>query len=229
MRTAGNLLQDSPLTDGQIFIEPFALLNQGFAGIGTSNLGSNSPENSLIFSAPSSNGYVLASLRFLLRTGFAPNYQEQFGTAALKPGPSTVANTSDPLNLVGMPPTPRASLATLTGGPNGFVAKGIRIDYVDVAYNIATNPLSSFLIGISTNKYVDNVATVSTSLLNIANNGLQTAVRANNYVTRVIPTNATFITSPDTKVIIQLQLVNGAAAAVVEIFGLTVGVSFNFN
>ena len=229
MRTSGQFLQDSPFTDGQIFLAPgIGLFRDDMRNqVITQNNGSS--PNNFNFNGTGTAYNLIASLNLLNRTGIAPNYQEQFGTAASLPGPSSVANTSDPLNLVGMPPTKKASLATLTGGSNGYVAKGAQFNWIDLIYSTGANALGSASIGISLFKFANNAAPVQTTLLAFANNGLPIAAQVNPFVARVTPTTQPgFIITSDTVLQINIQLLTGATGTL-QVYGAVLGVSYNFN
>jgi len=203
MRIAGQFQQDTPFSDGVIFFGVGSLVNAfNFTIASTLTVTPGSMSYAL---AASASGFLALALPTLGRTGTIPNYQEQFGTAALQPGPSSVANTSDPLNLIGMPPVKKSNLATLTGGSNGFVSKGYQVNYIDVIYQVNTNPLTSINIGITKNKFVNNQPVAASVILAYGVNGLQTAVQANPYVTRVTPTNISFVVDSDAQYLIGLS------------------------
>lgn len=228
MRTAGQFLQDSPFTDGQIFIGPGQFgLAVGNPAIALGNSGANYAPAYYNLNGAGTTYNLVATLSHLLRTGTAPNYQEQFGTAALVSGPSSVSNTSDPLNIVGMPPTKKANLATLTGGPNGYISKGIQVNWIDVIYSPGANNLTSASLGITAISFANNVAFANTVLANYSA-GLPITAQTNPYVTRVTPTTIKFIVSNDSEIQILVGLQTGATATC-AFYGIVVGVSFNFN
>lgn len=230
MRTAGQFLQDTPFVDGQIFLSAADCSLSGFASGPVQNLGGPTVDIYSSFTAASTSCYVTGALRFLNRTGTQPNYQEQFGTAALVPGPSSVANTSDPLNLVGMPPTKKASLASLTGGANGFVAKGVQINYVDLIYSIATNAMTNMNLGVFAFNYVNGVAVNKVSLYPWGSViGIPLAVAANPYVFRIPMPTIQMFTNSDTKVFAHFFFSSSASAPVFNFYGMVFGISYNFN
>jgi len=230
MRTSGQFLQDSPVADGQIFLGPFT----GLALVGgntTNNINQNNGANANFFNlnGASTTYNIVANLTNILRTGTAPNYQEQFGTAALQPGPSSVANTSDPLNLTGMPPIKKAVLATLTGGSNGFIAKGMQINWIDLIYATGANAVTSVFASLDAIKFANNVAPVVTNLFNnYGGASFPTAAQTNPYVARATITNPSFLVTTDSTFQVNIQVITGATATT-SFYGIVLGVSFNFN
>lgn len=230
MRTAGQFLQDTPFVDGQIFLSPADMFNSGWTSGPIQNAGGPTVDIANILTSASTTAYSSAALRFLNRTGTQPNYQEQFGTAALVPGPSSVANTSDPLNLVGMPPTKKASLAPLTGGVNGFVPKGIQLNYIDVIYLVATNAISNFALAVYAINYANGVAANKVTLYALNTpTGFPLTVAANPYVFRVPMTATQMFTNSDTKIVIHSFFQSTTSAPSLTFYGLALGVSYNFN
>jgi hypothetical protein len=229
MRTAGQLLQDTPNTDGQIFIGPDELISPAL----TNSALSQSGEGLLVLTAPAAATTDLyKTIDKILRTGQAPNYQEQFGTAALVPGPSAVANTSDPLGLVGMPPIKQASLATLKGPITGFVPKGIEITSVDLIYQVATLAVTSVSFGLTATKYglpgAGATAPVVTNVVTFGTNSLPVAISANPVTTRIAIANPIFIVSPETKLQLHVRVV-APATAVLTLAGVILNVAYNYN
>ena len=229
MRTAGQFQQDTPFTDGQIFLGPGDFSYQG----GAQGVAYAIPGNGLYYLNLNGVGnayYYVANLndKILLRTGTAPLNQSQFGTAASVPGPSSIANTSDPLNLSGMPPIKKANLPALTGGYNGYVSKGFQVNWIDVVYSTGANALANAQIGLTATKFANNVAPVVTNLIAYGNNSLPLAAQTNPYVTRVNVANPSFIVTTDTAVQLFIELLTGATGST-QFYGAFVGVSFNFN
>src|SRR5690348_16966367 len=106
-RTAGYYQQDSPFTDLKLRLAPQDFTN---TGAGTATLTVNA-KGDISYNAAASQVLVFtASLSKLIeRLGFPLFLQENFGTAAGVPGPSSVANTSDPAANQGYPPFTGAS------------------------------------------------------------------------------------------------------------------------
>jgi len=229
--TQNRWTMDTPNTDGQIFIGPAGIVttNMTQAGVYFTNFTSAWELNAATTTAT----YGCAP-PIMLRTGVLATpqlTQQQFGTAALQPGPSSVANTSGPLALPGgFPPLKNNQLATVAGNlPAKGTGKGFQLNWIDVIYQINNNALSAFTIGVGVNQFANNVATNLTTLLADGANGLQTAVQANPYVTRVNITNPSFIVTPDTELFIGGKVVSTVSIPVFYLWGLVLGVSFNFN
>src|SRR5271170_3070597 len=105
MNTLGRLEMQTSFTDGQIFVGasefwPLVVAGAPVASAGAGLFTRNIPA--------STTANLFSNISKLFRTGqlaSASVNQEQFGTAASVPGPSTVTNTSDPLDLPpGFPP-----------------------------------------------------------------------------------------------------------------------------
>lgn len=225
MRTAGQLLMDTPFSDAQIFLgaDDFALVTGTRPVISQGTLGlPNVP-----ITANATTAYA-ASLGETLRTGTAPNYQQQFGTAASVPGPSSVPNTSDPLGLQGFPPIKAANLPTIKGPVTGFLPKGTQINWVDLVYVVSGAALTSASVGITAALFVNNVAPVVNNILTFGTNGLPTATQVQPYVFRVLVPTPAFIVSPDTNIVLNVQFVAPVGETGI-FYGASLGVSYNYN
>lgn len=155
--------------------------------------------------------------------------QQEFGTAAAQPGPSTVPNTSGPLALrPGFPPILAANMATLGNIQRGPIPKGVQINSVDAIYSVAGAALSLATIGVTKTVFANNTAPVVTNLLANAANGLPTAIQAQPYVTNVPLTTVAFITDNDVEPLIELDLTT-AAGGTANLYGLVARCSFNYN
>lgn len=227
--TRNRWTMDTPNPDGQIFLDPYQIYFSAGSFGGTFT---GTPISFYwTFNTASASADFALTVPALSRTGVLATpalAQEQFGTAALQPGPSAVSGTSSPLGLQNYPPYTNAQ-NPIYGGTPGPVKKGYQVNSVDVIYSVATNALSAFTIGFGTNTFANNVATSYTSLLATAQNGLVLAVQANPYVIRVANPNPSFTVASDTEFIVNGVITNGAAAATVNIYGMVVNVSFNYN
>jgi len=221
MRTAGQIIASQPNTDGQLFIPV-----SRFSAVGTvPALASAGPGLLTATLATATTYNLFAAIDELLRTGLAPNYQEAFGTAALVPGPTAVANTSDPLAIDGMPPFTNALNPTLNP-QKGFVPKGMQINWVDAIYS-APAAITSATLGLTTTKYVNNTAPLVANIIALGANGLPAGLQAQPYRTRVSVATPAMIVLDGCEVILNLNFATGAGNAV--LYGAVVGVSFNFN
>lgn len=224
MRTGGQLLQDTPNTDGQIFVPATRMaLTAGTAPATTSAAG-------LLYSLVAASGTAnfFDALSTLLRTGQAPNYQEQFGTAASVPGPSAVANTSDPLAITGIPPITNLQMPTVKGAQTGYIPKGLQINWIDVIYQVLGVNLTSVTYELSKTIFKNAVAPAVTALVALAANGLTTAVAAQPTRTRITPATPVFSVDDGTELISNLNFVTPAGSTV-KFYGIIYGVSFNYN
>jgi hypothetical protein len=217
---------DTPFTDGQVFLGPGTdiLVQSGTVTVGTTGPGL------LTYNQASTVAAVyFADPGQMIRTGQLATpaiSQEQFGTAALQPGPSAVANTSGPLGKQGFPPFTNAQ-NPVYGPLTGAMKKGFRVDYVDVIYSVATVNAALATIGITTTKFVDNVAPLVANILTLGANGLPVAFRANPYVFRITMVSPVFINLADTEVLINLNLTAGTGGTT-SLYGIVLGMSFNW-
>ena len=184
------------------------------------------------FSVPfngANNIVLIANAKLLTRIGQTPNYQEQFGTAALVPGPSAIPNTNDPIAIVGMPPFTNAlNPIQLPAGNRNYIPKGVQINWVDLIYKLTVVPAVAIQFGICTINYQNNVAPVSTTLLAYGTNGLPTAVQALPYRKRINLANPVMITLDTAEIVLQLGL-NISATSVNNFYGAVLGMTYNYN
>jgi hypothetical protein len=178
-------------------------------------------------------GTFFANLELYIRTGVYGTTaydQEQYGTAASVPGPSTVANTSGPLaELPGFPPMVAANMPTLGGIQRGPIPKGTQIDSVDIIYNIGAVNASTATIGLTKTVFADGVAPAVTNLIALGSNGMPVAFQANPHVFNVAVGSPAMITSSDTEVVLNVNLTAGAATGTVAFYGVVVHCHYNFN
>ena len=228
--TEGSWTQDELVSDLQVFFGADKLID--IAGLAT---GPTNPSLGLVEkNVPSTDAatFIVDLNSLFLRSGvFATpaGSQEQFGTAAAQPGPSTVSGTSGPLAFIqGKPPMTAAQMATVAGSQSGPKPKGIQINSIDVIYSVNAVNAAAATIGLSKTVFADNVAPVVTALLAIANNGLPLGFRAQPHVFNVpIPTPA-IIVAADTELLVNLNLTAGAGGTI-TVFGIVVKASYNWN
>jgi len=221
---------DTPNTDGQIFIgaahfkDTSTNATYASAGAGLFTLNQAASKASTYFSEISE----------ILRTGMlatAALNQEQFGTAALVPGPSGVANTSGPLALNGFPLSGSTQNPTISGNlPGSTGKKGIQINWFDVIYDIEAVDLTTATCGLTTTTFAKTPAAPTVAnIVALAANGLP-VVHSNGVAqrTRVTPATPAFITLDGCEVIININLTTPAGGTSL-FYGVVFGVSFNFN
>ena len=155
--------------------------------------------------------------------------QQQFGTAAGVAGPSSVAGTSGPLALKpGFPPLTAAQLPTLGAIQTGPIPKGFQIDSVDVCYQVSTVNASLAQFGLYTNQIKNGVANSPTALVALGTNGLATAFNANPYVKNIVNPSPAMIVTPDTFIVVQVNLTAGSGGTI-KFWGIEVYGHFNYN
>ena len=229
--TDGKWTQGTPQTDLALFIGADQWTD--FAGLATNPA---TPAAGLLYKiVPSTD----ASLFFVTPEGLllrALSYastaldQEQYGTAASVPGPSTVANTGSPSGLlIGHPPLTQAQMATLGNIQRGPIPKGIQINSVDVIYQVLAVTAVAATVGLTTTKFANLVAPSVANLIALAANGLPTAIGAQPQVTNVVvPAPAMITPNVDTQVILNINLTAGNGGTI-NFYGAVLKCSFNFN
>jgi hypothetical protein len=236
-QTEGRWTAKTPFPDLQVFYgaDEFALLG------GTAPLPATIATPGLLFRtvAAGSAAIFAKTLDLYLRSGIfaTPAYdQEQFGTAALQPGPSAVSGTNDPLalrgsgtpNFQGFPPIPSSRLATLGNFDTGPSIKGIQIDSVDVIYQVLTDATAvAATIGLTKTVYGNLVAPVVTNLIALGANGLPVVIGAQPQVTNVAIATPAMIQAADTQVLLNINLTGGTAGTI-KFIGAVVKAHYNF-
>jgi len=170
---------------------------------------------------------------FLRRTGMLAtptNAQNQFGTAAAQPGPSSVAGTSGPLALSGggFPPLTGANLPTVKGPVTGATSKGLQLNSIDVIYSNTVANLGVATIGVQKTKFADTTAPVVADILALAANGLPVAFQATPHVKNVAIASPAMLTDTQSEVTVNVNLTAGAGSTV-KFYGVNLHLSYNFN
>jgi hypothetical protein len=239
MKTLGRLEAQTGFTDAQLFIGASDFLPLVVAGAPVASAGAGLYTRNV---PASTTANLFANISTLFRTGqlaVAGTVQQEFGTAALVPGPSSVANTSDPLNLPpSFPPNwnPSATyLPTLTGGYKGAIPKGIKFVWVDAVYEVDTGAITSATLGF-TNTQMPPVGTSAaptvTNIIALAANSLPVAANTAGQATRTrvtVPTAAAiFYILDGSEFILNINFVSPASNTV-KFYGCVVGCHFNYN
>ena len=154
--------------------------------------------------------------------------QQQFGTAAAQPGPSSVAGTSDPEGIRGFPPFATNRLPTLVGPQTGVVPKGVQINSVDLLYSLGAVNASLAQVGLTNTNFVDNVAPNVVNLIALGANGMPVAFRAQPYRFNVVVPTPSFPILPDTETVLNVKITAGSGGTAV-FYGAVLKASFNFN
>ena len=156
--------------------------------------------------------------------------QEQFGTAAAQPGPSSVSGTGGPLGLPqGQPPMLSSQLATVSGNyVSGPSKKGLQIDSVDVIYQVLTDATAvAATIGMSYTNFANLVAPAVTTLITLGANGLPVVIGAQPQVKNVAVASPAMIVGSDTEIILNINLTGGTAGTI-KFYGAVVKGHYNF-
>lgn len=227
-RTAGYWMQDSPFTDGQIFLP--ASVGQMTTGSGTGTLTRNAKGDIYVAcTAAAVFDQRLESL--ILRTGMQDDAQQQFGQAVATAGfqgqqaqnaPPTVFAT--PWQQSGRPPFTIAQNEVVpTSRP-----KGIAIVSVTPVYTVVTGVLTLAEVGISKSVFTNGTQTIS-DILAFANNGLSLSVAAHKAITvSVLAANQVMQVSPLTEIVVEVALTPTGGDSV-NYYGCFLGVNFNYN
>jgi len=222
MRTAGVLQMDTPLPDGRIVILPKDI--QGGGSIANAN-------NTTSLAVTGANVTLFGSFNgMLLRYGMSDDAQQQFGKGAPSGGyqgaqgqaVGTLTPFTTPYGQSGRPPYSNVrQLLTPNGRPKGLMPTA-----VSVVYSVTGGPATAFSFSI--NKTAFNVGQVPTGvvILNSTNLPLQTATTQ--IMTTPIPANAqNFLADPFS--VLNFIMGTNAGAATINIFGIFLDVSFNYN
>lgn len=236
-RTKNRWEQDTGFTDGEIFLGATAFTPTAASGAVTIV---NSAAGLLTLNvAASLTANLFTELNAILRTGQLASTgvsQQQFGTAALVPGPSTVVHTSDPLNSpAGFPASSTASNPALTGGPKAPIPKGIRPIWVDLIYEIDTGAITSVTFGLTQTQMPlvgTSAAPVVTNIITLGANSLPVAANTAGQATRTriaVPlANQNYIILDGTEIIANVNFVTPASNSV-KFYGIILGCHFNYN
>lgn len=239
--TDGSWDQGTPVSDLQHFVSAAQFLDS--SGLSTvTNPGMGLISRNV---PPGDACTFFANLAPFTRTGVYATpalSQEQFGTAAAQPGPSTVSGTSGPLALYhGFPPTLGGQMATTFGSLNqstpggiltGPAAKGFMPTSFDVIYTVTSVAASVATCALYLTHFVSGAAATVTTLVTLAANGLATATNTGlQYVINVPLTGAAlaFITSGDTELIANVNFTAGASTGTVQFYGIVVHYTYNLN
>lgn len=226
--TDGRWEQNTSFPDLQYAVDPYLIVDTaGHATYGSAGSG--------LFSAnlgASVASTMLVNLMPLIRTGVyaTPAYdQEQFGTAAHQPGPSTVAGTGSPLGLLpGFPPLTQSQMATLGNIQTGPIPKGTQIDSIDLIYTVTGAALTLAQVGLTKTAFVNNTAPAVTNLIALGANGLATAVQAQPYVINVPVPSPAMITTSDAFLYLAINFTTQAGGSL-NLYGAVVRAHYNFN
>lgn len=231
-RTNGLVEMDTPSTDGQFFIgasafddlAAVATLASASAGLLSFNIASTAAAN-----------FFTDVVALMRRTGMfaTPNLtQEQYGTAASVPGPSSVSGTNSPDGVVGFPPFLAAAMPTLVGPVAGAIKKGFRVTSFDVIYEVNTVNAALAQVGYTVTQFLNAVAPTVTNRVALAANGLPTAFNAAGtgrpYVTNVAVPSPVFSTASDGESVINVKLTAGSGGTI-KFYGVVLHVDFNLN
>lgn len=233
MNTDGMFTQNTPVTDGHIFIGPSEW--QSTTAINT--LFGTSGEGNVYLLLPAGGTVNLfTSLEAILRSGMYALFGDRaFGTKGPPPvpGPSIVSGTSGPRGITSKPPITKTQMPTLVGPAREPVPKGIRVQAVDVIGTVLNTPLTSISFGLTSTAFSASgavpAAPVVTNIIPYGNNGLPIAVATNpGTATIQVPTPTFIIPTTPTTVIAHLGVVTPAGSTFV-FYGINLRVSYNYN
>lgn len=229
-RTSGFWEQDSPFPDGRSFIA--AATTQITAGAGVKTR-----------SALGLVGFALAASQtvtfdfdlssYIFRFGKQDDEQQAFGsatgvgqnslpvTAGVVPGYGQFATN---LQQSGRPPfTIAQNQVVPTSRP-----KGVNITFIGPFYSVTGAALTSISLGLTKTVFGNTVPPVVTNLLAAGTNGLNTAVNANPYTTGAFIPSPQMLNVSLSQYIAELTLVLPAGCTAF-VYGLNIGISYNYN
>ena len=229
--TDGRWTSGTSFPDLQIFLgaDGFSLLG------GTAPLPATIATAGLLFRTISAGSAAILAKslsELMLRSGVyatPADSQEQFGTSAAQPGPSSVAGTGGPLQLPqGQPPMLSSQLATVSGNyVAGPASKGIQIDSVDIIYQVLADATAvAATVGLTATTFSNLTAPAVTNLIVLGANGLPVIVGAQPQVTNVTVTTPTMIIGADTEVLLNINLTGGTAGTI-KFYGAVIKAHYN--
>ena len=233
--TDGKWTQGTAITGASVFIGADQF--KDFAGLATFPA---APSAGLIYqTVPATDACkFFATISTLLRAAIYATPaldQEQFGTAAAQPGPSSVSGTSGPLALApGYPPITAANMATVGGtvGGSGIVSgaslRGIQINSINVVYQVLSLAAAAATVGLTKTVFSNLVDPVVTNIIALGANGLPTAIGAKVQDTNVaVSSPAMIIPSTDMQLVLNVNLTGGATGTV-NFYGVNINFSYNY-
>jgi hypothetical protein len=227
--TDGMFTMDTPNTDGQFFVGASEFIDT--AGVATTASAGAGLFSKNIASAAAAT-FFANIVPILRRTGMYATpalNQEQFGTAASVPGPTTVANTSGPEGTQGFPPWTQAQLPTLIGAIAGPISKGFRVTSIDVIYEVDTVIATLATVGLTVTQFVNGVAPTVTNRIALGANGLPVAFATGlPYVKNIVVPSPVFSTASDGETIVNVNLTAGTGGTI-KFYGVVLHVDFNLN
>lgn len=224
-RTNGFWEQDQAFPDGQIFLSAGAgLVTAGAGTLTRDGLG-------LINLALAASQTVILdfTLRNIFRFGKQDDEQQAFGSASgtgqqsLATPPGTFSTNWG-----------QSGRSPFTIAQNQVVAtkrpKGIGILSVTPIYTVSTLALTSVSLGVTKTVFANGVAPAVTALLAAGTNGqpVATSANPNAVVSALLAANQAPITDVNAEVITELTLVLPATSTA-KVYGVVVGVQFNYN
>jgi hypothetical protein len=250
MHTAGYVTQGKPNTDGQFFIcasDAFIYASniggEGSATLALDQVGNGAEAPAIQIAAGLSFGIgfdlntIITRLGMLQSQNFATNSSQQaFGTAE-GPGPNATSGTSSPAGFGAnsvIPPVTTANLPTLIGSVSGPPKKGVQVNYIDLLYanradvgravNVALQGVQ-FPLGLGVQ------ATFDTNNLSYDLTSDQLAITPDQHCNRLrIPnTNPFMLTNDGDLLTVIVSGQTGVGENSLSVFGIIVGISYNYN
>lgn len=232
-RTQKRWLADQGMPDGQ----PFMWLSAGDVYSGTGATTGYTASGNFQLSLPTAaQAYVIAkSLNSLLfRTGMQDDLQEFFGSA------QTQFSATQSGGKAGGMASPPAAFSTPAGvsGPPPFTGiseftpvtaarpKGIQINSVTCVYEVGAVDASVNSIALYGTSFVNGVAPSVSTILAATN--LTKTHAATPYVTTVSLSTPAYLTGQNTEYSLEWKLTPGASTGTALIWGVFLGVTYNF-
>lgn len=226
MRTQGRQDCDLPYVDGNIIFEASDMLVTG--GTATATRVAKG-ELSWRFGANQVGVLMIPLGSVLFRSGLQDDLQQQFGSGAASGAQGLAAppaSFTTPASVSGRPPfTGATQFVPPTSRP-----KGVLIKSVTLRYAISGAALTQNNFGIAKTVWANNAAPVVTDLLANGQNGLALATQAQPYVTTIaLPTNSqVFLTTIEQTIMMEWDPTTQGAGQL-DVFGIRLAVTYNFN
>ena len=221
--------QDSPNSDLEIFVGPMEWVDASLNAVFGAD-GNNVPYLNVAVSK--SSALFADATAALKRTGVYATpalSQQQFGTAASLPGPTQVANTSDPEGIRGYPPFAASVLPTLVGPQGGAIKKGIQVNSIDILYTVGgSGSLTSLLTSLLSITFIPGSATAPVTLALQNQTGAALAAGAVIQKVSIPVTTPAFLVTTDTQLYFRIPVTTSATASF-SLYGSVLKCSYNFN
>lgn len=226
MRTNGAFQQATPVPDGMIWV-PIGAGSDPSASGATTRIAAGK----IAYVVAASKTAILdinLNAHVLARYGVQDYAQEQWGSTAAGGAqflPTPPATFTTPYGKGGNPPfTGSSQLVPPTSRPKGFQINSVTFIYQTLGVALTTNTF-----GITSTLFVDNTAPAVTTVLATAAHGLVTTIPSTGpHVTTVAYPTPAMLVAQNTEYNLEWNIATPSGSTV-DIYGLILNVSYNYN